>query len=107
MVSTMILISDNALSIWRCTLSTPDFRNSCSFWSSDTNPWSSSIEPEAEDLICSIRSALSPSGPEGFELSGFELSGFKLSGFKYSDFELSSVSNFLLRCSSDSIRASP
>ncbi len=38
MVSTMILIPANALSIWRCTLSTSYFRNSCIFWSSDTNP---------------------------------------------------------------------
>ena len=37
-VSTMILIPANALSIWRCTLSTSDFRNSCIFWSSEANP---------------------------------------------------------------------
>src|SRR5450759_1269098 len=59
MVSTMILIPANALSISRCTLSTSDVRNSCSFWSSDVNPSSSPIEFEVnratEDLI---RSAL-------------------------------------------------
>ena len=37
-VSTMILIPANALSIWRCTLSTSVLRNSCIFWSSETNP---------------------------------------------------------------------
>ena len=37
-VSTMILIPPNALSIWRCTLATSDVRNSCIFWSSETNP---------------------------------------------------------------------
>ena len=47
-VSTMILIPPNALSIWRCTLSTSDVRNSCIFWSSETNPWSSPIEFEVK-----------------------------------------------------------
>ena len=37
-VSTMILIPAKALSIWRCTLSTSEFRNSCILWSSETNP---------------------------------------------------------------------
>ena len=36
-VSTMILIPAKALSIWRCTLSTSEFRNSCILWSSETN----------------------------------------------------------------------
>ena len=36
-VSTMILIPAKALSIWRCTLSTSEFRNCCILWSSETN----------------------------------------------------------------------
>ena len=36
-VSTIILIPAKVLSIWRCTLSTSEFRNSCILWSSETN----------------------------------------------------------------------
>src|SRR3977135_848276 len=69
-VSTMILIPANALSIWRCTLSTSDFRCLFSSGSAEANPSSSSIECEVnratEELI---RSALISSGPEGFDFS--------------------------------------
>ena len=55
MVSMMILIPANALSISRSTRSTSDFRNSCSSSSSEVSPLSSLIELEVrrptEDLI--------------------------------------------------------
>jgi hypothetical protein len=61
MVSMMILIPDNALSISPCTRETSAFRNVCSSWSSDVSSCSPSIETDVdramEDLI---RSALFP-----------------------------------------------
>ena len=55
MVSIMILIPDNALSISPCTRETSEFRNVCSSWSSDVSPCNPSIETELsramEDLI--------------------------------------------------------
>jgi hypothetical protein len=69
-VSTMILIPANALSIWRCTLSISDLKNSCIFWSSEDNPWSSSIEFEVNRATEELnRSALISSDPEGFDFS--------------------------------------
>ena len=57
MVSAIILIPANALSISRSTRSASDLRNSCSCWSSEVNPSSSFIELEVnratDDLICS------------------------------------------------------
>ena len=54
-VSIMILIPDNALSISPCTRETSEFRNVCNSWSSDVSPCSPSIETELnramEDLI--------------------------------------------------------
>jgi hypothetical protein len=55
MVSIMILIPANALSISLCTRSTSDFRNICICWTSDMSPSSPSIEVDVnramEDLI--------------------------------------------------------
>ncbi len=69
-VSTMILIPPNALSIWRCTLSTSDVRNSCIFWSSETSPRSSPIEFEVKRATEELKwSALNSSWPEGFDFS--------------------------------------
>ena len=68
-VSTMILIPPNALSIWRCTLATSDARNSCIFWSSETNPWSSPIEFEVKRATELNRSAPISSWPESFDFS--------------------------------------
>jgi hypothetical protein len=55
MVSIIILIPDNALSISPCTRETSEFRNVRRFWSSDVSPCSPSIETELdramEDLI--------------------------------------------------------
>ena len=55
MVSIIILIPDNALSISPCTRETSEFRNVCRSWSSDVSPCSPSIETELdramEDLI--------------------------------------------------------
>ena len=63
MVSIMILIPANALSISLCTRSTSDFRNICICWTSDMSPSSPSIEVDVnramEDLI---RSASDGSG---------------------------------------------
>src|SRR6516165_7503036 len=67
MVSTMILIPANALSISCCTRSTSDFRNVCSCWTSDMSPSSPSIEVDVnraiEDLI---RSASNSTWVGGF-----------------------------------------
>jgi hypothetical protein len=46
MVSTMILIPPNTLSISLCTRPVSDFRNSCNCWSSDVSPSRSLIELE-------------------------------------------------------------
>src|SRR4029079_265185 len=55
MVSMMMLIPANTLSISPCTRPTSDFRNSCIRWSSDASPSSSLTELNAnratEDLI--------------------------------------------------------
>ena len=64
-VSTMILIPATALSIWRCTLSTSDFKKSCIFWSSETNLRSSYIEFEVNRATVALISG----GPEGLEFS--------------------------------------
>jgi len=69
MVSIIILMPDNALSISLCTRETSESRNVCSSWSSDVNSCSPSIETEVdramEDLI---RSALFPIRGECFEI---------------------------------------
>src|SRR6516165_12838179 len=71
MVSTMILIPANALSISCCTRSTSDFRNVCSCWTSDMSPSSPSIEVDVnramEDLI---RSASDSTWAGGFGMLG-------------------------------------
>ena len=48
MVSIIILIPDNALSISPCTRETSEFRNVCRSWSSDVSPCSPSIETELD-----------------------------------------------------------
>ena len=62
MVSTMILIPANALSISLCTRPTSDLRNACSCWSSDESPSSPLIEFEVkratEDIIRSASASI-------------------------------------------------
>ena len=48
MVSIIILIPDNALSISPCTRLTSELRSVCSSWSSDVSPCSPSIETEVD-----------------------------------------------------------
>ena len=93
MVSIIILIPDNALSISSCTRETSEFRSVCSSWSSDVSPCSPSIETEVdratEDLTRSTSFSIRGDCLESFALTNcrFAFSTSGVSGRRFRDAE--------------------